>query len=258
MALGQRRALVIGNDEYHTQSRLRNAVNDAHGVTQALRALNFHVKYETDLNGGVLENNAGQFVSNVHQGDTVFFYFSGHGLQYENRNYLVGVNAGQLTSANFRPYCLGATRLLENLVAKHPRTIIFILDCCRNNPFVRYNDAMNGHDRSSGFKHGLAKMEFDAPTHKSVNQRRPAIRIIIGFACASGATSRDRSLHDGRGMYGYHLVAQLTRRTNITKILKQVRTAVIRDSQSTQIPYVHDNGHEPEHLSDASDGFESN
>jgi uncharacterized caspase-like protein len=73
MAAGQRRALVIGNNDYRSLSRLSNAVNDAHGVSGAIRHLDFHVSYHTNLEHDELRDVAEDFVHSIRQGDTVFF-----------------------------------------------------------------------------------------------------------------------------------------------------------------------------------------
>jgi uncharacterized caspase-like protein len=87
----RRLALVIGNDSY-SEARLKNSVNDAKSMQSALAAAGFTVQLATNAGLAELEEKVDSFVSSVQPGDTAVFFYSGHGIQLLDQNYLVPVD----------------------------------------------------------------------------------------------------------------------------------------------------------------------
>jgi uncharacterized caspase-like protein len=88
----QRVALVFGNGAYKT-APLRNPVNDATDVAQALRELGFRVTLRTNATQRQMKDAIREFGEQLTHGGTGMFYYAGHGIQYRGRNFLVSVNA---------------------------------------------------------------------------------------------------------------------------------------------------------------------
>jgi hypothetical protein len=86
-------ALVVGNSAYK-DSPLPNAKNDARDIAAALRDLQFDVVTVQDATRtqmlAALEEVGKKLTG---KGATALFYFAGHGLQLDWRNYLVPVDA---------------------------------------------------------------------------------------------------------------------------------------------------------------------
>ncbi|MEN9611308.1 MAG: hypothetical protein RLZZ628_2122, partial [Bacteroidota bacterium] len=132
----KRYALVIGNNAYQHISRLKNAVSDATLMTSTLRSLGFEV--ETVTNGTRSEMVAalrrlGKRAAGQHT--VALFYYSGHGLQVRDENWLVPVDALAESPADVADACVGLGSVTSQLEQANSGTNVVILDACRNNPF---------------------------------------------------------------------------------------------------------------------------
>ncbi len=107
----KRMALVIGNAAYKDMP-LTNPVNDAQDIAKALDALGFSVTLKTDITHREMVNAIQDFGQQITSGDVTLFYFSGHGVQSNNLNYLLPLEThirseadiafeGQCSIANF-------------------------------------------------------------------------------------------------------------------------------------------------------------
>ena len=88
----QRVALVIGNAAYKV-GRLRNPVNDARAMTQALKKAGFDVDHRENLTHRQMFEATRDFGDRLKPGAVALFYYAGHGLQVRDRNYLIPVEA---------------------------------------------------------------------------------------------------------------------------------------------------------------------
>jgi uncharacterized caspase-like protein len=80
------------------------------------------------------------------------FYYAGHGVQVNGRNYLIPVSATINSDADVDIEAVSADAVLEQMRESRNRLNFLILDACRNNPFTR---------SSRSASRGLAQM--DAP-----------------------------------------------------------------------------------------------
>ena len=79
----KRVALVVGNDRYANlaeREQLRKAVNDARAVGAALGRIGFEVIPGENLGRQALIDKLDAAAQKLGPGDTVFFFFSGHGV----------------------------------------------------------------------------------------------------------------------------------------------------------------------------------
>ena len=84
-----RTALVIGNGSYES-AQLRNPVNDARDITDALRSLGFTVIYKQNAKRRDMEKAIRTFGKKLRKHRGVgLFYYAGHGMQINGRNYLI-------------------------------------------------------------------------------------------------------------------------------------------------------------------------
>src|SRR5688572_20369123 len=87
----ERVALVIGNSAYCAASALKNPTNDAEAVAAALERLDFKVVKGIDVDRAALENIVREFTREIEQASVALFFYAGHGLQVNGRNYLIPV-----------------------------------------------------------------------------------------------------------------------------------------------------------------------
>ncbi|MCP4754171.1 MAG: hypothetical protein GY866_25065, partial [Proteobacteria bacterium] len=134
-------ALVIGNEDYHTNP-LPNPANDAKAVKHALEHLGFEVELGLNLDRGEMLEKIATFGGKLTPATTGLFYYSGHGLQVQGENYLVPIGANDRISIgrtddnrnSTRDITVNANLVLHRMkTAKNPQNIV-ILDACRNNP----------------------------------------------------------------------------------------------------------------------------
>lgn len=210
---GPRVALVIGNGDY-TNSRLKNPVNDAMAIADALRDLNFKVIERTNIDLRQMNGAIDQFSESLREAEVGLVYFAGHGMQIEGENYLIPVKAN-ISSANDIPYeAVPAGKIVGRMEDVGTAMNILILDACRNNPFRSF---------TRGGSHGLAKM--DAP-----------MGTIIIYSTSPGTVAADG---EGRnGTFTKHLLENIkSPGLDINGILINTRKAVIDETKGKQIPW---------------------
>lgn len=160
-ALADRRvALVIGNSHYTIPSLvLSNPASDAEDVAAALRDLGFEVIYKTDLDKRGFEAAMAQFARLATDTDAALFYYAGHALQYQGRNYLMPIDAELEDEVSLRYQMM----MIDDIRAALDRASgvkIMILDACRNSPVVdRLRKRIAGQSRSVENTRGLARID---------------------------------------------------------------------------------------------------
>lgn len=209
----RRIALVIGNGTYRS-APLTNAVNDARDMAEALRRCGFTVRRLENASRDQMATALREFGDQLLRGGVGLFYYAGHGVQAQGRNYLVPVNADIQREDEVPFQALDAEAVLAKMETARNRLNIMILDACRNNPFSRGS-------RSGG--QGLAQM--DAPKG-----------TFIAFSTAPGRVASDGA---GRnGLYTRHLLANLaTPGLKLEDLFKRVRSGVLKDSAEQQMPW---------------------
>ncbi len=88
----RRIALVIGNSAYKS-SPLRNPVNDATDMAAKLRGLGFQVSLGKDLSRKEMRTAIRKFGDDLKRGGVGLFYYAGHGMQTQGKNYLIPVGS---------------------------------------------------------------------------------------------------------------------------------------------------------------------
>ena len=83
-----RKALIFGNNAYKTVSPLENAVADAQAMAKKLEMLGYSVTAEFDASRSKMLSTLRNFTYSVQGGDEVVFFYAGHGVELDGRNYL--------------------------------------------------------------------------------------------------------------------------------------------------------------------------
>src|SRR5262245_10147275 len=160
VAQAERRvALVVGNSAYTSAAALRNPRNDASDMAEALQKLGFEVVRGIDLNQERFATTIETFARAIDGADVALFFYAGHGLQLNDKNYLVSVDA-QLTNEFLIPsetiQLDAVVRLMESKVPVN----IVLLDACRNNPLAEnLKRSLEIMRRTSALGRGLARIE---------------------------------------------------------------------------------------------------
>lgn len=175
---GKRVALVIGNSAYEHTTALENPKNDAADLTATLKRLGFTVLLGLDQSKVDMDNTVRSFVQNISGADVALFFYAGHAMQVDGKNYLVPIDAKfeDSTAIDFETVELGT---ILNYMNAPGRLSIALLDACRDNPLSRRFYRSLGQSRQSFAARGLA-----APEAGGGN-------VLIGFATAPGDVALD-------------------------------------------------------------------
>jgi len=85
-----RKALLIGNAAYPSRT-LKNPINDASDLEVALKKMGFVTTLLKDADYAAMYRGIDSFTEGLERNDEVIFYFSGHGVQIADNNYLIPV-----------------------------------------------------------------------------------------------------------------------------------------------------------------------
>lgn len=177
----RRVALVVGNSQYKNPSLvLLNPKNDAEDVAAALRALDFNVILTVNANRRDFDTAMTQFARLSTNADASLFYYAGHALQYQGRNYLMPTD-GELEDEVSLRYQMVSLDDIRAAVERADGVKIVVLDACRNNPVVdSLRRKMLGDSRSIAATRGLARID-------------KALGIVVAYATAADEVAADGS-----------------------------------------------------------------
>lgn len=215
----RRMALIIGNSNYPV-GKLKNPVNDAIAMELALKKLGFGVTTLRDANFRQMRQSVNTFASTLRKGDLAFFYYSGHGLQIKERNYLVPIDFTGESATDAEYETLAADQVRQRLEETQASVRLLVLDACRQNPFP-------ADSRSS--TPGLREMERAEGT-------------LVAFATGANNVADDNP-SEANGLYTKYLISALqTPGLNHVEVFKRVQAEVKRNSPGgKQNPAYYDN-----------------
>jgi uncharacterized caspase-like protein len=156
----RRIALVVGNSNYNNPSlALSNPKNDAEDVASALRSLGFEVVQAINANKRDMDLSMAKFARLATDSDAALFYYAGHALQYQGRNYLMPVDAEVEDEVSLR-YQMMPIDDVRAALDRASGVKVMILDACRNNPVVEtLRRKAGGETRALGGVRGLARID---------------------------------------------------------------------------------------------------
>jgi len=222
----QRLALVIGNGDYRF-SPLKNPPNDAKAVAEALRQLGFTVDQQQNAGRRSMLEAIRRFVLRSKSYGVRLFYYAGHGVQVNGKNYLIPVDADIRSEDDIATQGADVTEMLDRLGQNDVGMNIVILDACRNNPF---NDA--GAIVADG-----RRLRFRGSTLAGLAPQDAPTGTLVAFATAPGAVAID-GLESDHSLYTKHLLANLsTPGLPVEQLFKRVRLAVTQETQRRQVPW---------------------
>jgi hypothetical protein len=225
-----RKALLIGNDSYKYANKLDNARQDANSMAAELKGFGYEVTLRLDQTQKDMQAALREFRDKVNEGDEVLFYFSGHAVEIDGKNFLtpidtIGINPSQLADDSIDL----KSSVLEPLSRKKVKLTLALIDACRDNPFLK-----NASTKSFNGSKGLA------PT-------TPAVGQLIVYSAGSGQTALDRLGPSDTAKNGLFTRVFLQERKKvdlpIDRVIKNVRTEVVRLAKTIgheQVPAIYD------------------
>lgn len=209
-----KKALIIGNSEYENQP-LPKSINDANAIKEFLNKVKFEVTIKFNLDYNSFYSEVDEFGENTKNADVRFFYFSGHGINLEGKNYLIPTDFKILSKYDIKR-CIELDQILKKLQLDKLKVNIVILDSCNSNPT---NIDFKGINDITGF----STMQIPSGS-------------IIGYAAKAGTFAIAKKNSD-TSLYTTHLLKYLNQPDlEIEKVLKYAQRDVITETNWEQTP----------------------
>jgi hypothetical protein len=211
----RRLALVIGNAAYSSRP-LANTLNDADDIATALARAGFDLINLRDASLSQMRSAVRDFGDRLRSYDVGLVYFSGHGIEIEGQNYFIPVGADIRREDEIVDQSLSMEFFLAKMSSAQRNVNIFIVDACRDNPFMSFS--------RSGSR-GLANVEAPKGT-------------LIAYSTAPGDVALDGKASERNSPYTRNLVRAINeKRLPIELVFKQVRRSVQQETAGAQTPW---------------------
>ena len=209
-------ALVIGNGHYPDASApLAQPINDARGLTAALRHGGFDVDVIEDASKDDMRRAIGRLKSKVRPDSVVMLFFGGYGIQVGRESYMIPVDAAIWKEADVRRDGVSVESVLDAMKEQGACAKLVVIDASRRNPYER---------RFRAFSHGLAPITA------------PDNALVLSSATPGKVAD------DGKGEYSVLMAELLTHLNAQTAgaetVFNKTRVAISRASDGEQVPSV--------------------
>ena len=219
----QRVALVIGNAAYvDPLPPLESPVNDARDMAALLKTFGFAVNVQTDVDLQQMVEATQAFGEQLTDRSVAVFYFSGHGVQANNLNYLVPLRARLRAEADAPYEAFDMNRVLTYMEQANANGVnLVIMDACRA-------ATLKGVKGWKQKKIGFAQVTLPEGVSGT----------LLAYATAPGAASLERE-GERNSIYTKHLLNALRDMPSLslTDLLIDVRKAVKEDTGGEQVPW---------------------
>jgi uncharacterized caspase-like protein len=221
-APGARTALVLGNAAYGS-APLRNAVSDARLMARTLTELDFRVVLLEDSGFSRMTEALRQWLLGGSDADSRLFYFAGHAVQHQGRNWLLPVDASLKSASELRSAAIDAGELVDRLSRFERGVNVVVLDACRTWPESLVAPGPRSRSVGGSPRQGLAPVEAPRGT-------------LVAYSTAPGSVALDGS--GAHSPYTRHLAEQMrVPGLPLENVFKRVRAAVLQESGQTQVPW---------------------
>jgi uncharacterized caspase-like protein len=208
-------ALVIGNGHYPDASApLAQPINDARGLTAALRGKGFDVDVVEDATKDDMARAVSRLKARIKPDTVVMLFFGGYGVQVGRESFMIPVDAAIWKEADVRRDGVSVEAVLEAMKEQGAKVKLVVLDASRRNPYER---------RFRSFSHGLAPIS-------------PPENSLVLTSATPG-----KVVDDSMGQYSVlvaELLNNLTAQAGAETAFNKTRVAISRASEGEQVPAV--------------------
>ncbi len=217
--VSKKAALIIGNSAYRHIPTVPPAAADADDIASALSGLGFDVVVRENLDRESVIQEISTFArTRVQPGGLALLYYSGHGGQIGEENYLLPIDYAPPSDdelADARAYKM--SRVRDTLERTGARVRVMIFDACRNSPVT------TAKSTGTGLREMSAKPEG----------------TIIAYASGHNQVARFET-GERNSYYTAELVAALRQPgDDLEGLFKQVRGRVFERTGQRQTPYLY-------------------
>jgi len=208
-------ALVIGNGHYPDASApLSQPINDARGLTAALRAKGFDVDVVEDATKDDMARAIARLKAKIQPDTVAMLFFGGYGVQVGRESFMIPVDAAIWKEADVRRDGVSIEQVLDAMTEKGAKAKLVVVDASRRNPYER---------RFRSYSHGLAPISV------------PENALILTSATPGKVAD------DGKGQYSVlvtELLNNLNSQSGAATAFNKTRISVSRASDGEQVPQV--------------------
>jgi uncharacterized caspase-like protein len=213
--MASRVALVIGNGHYpDASSPLAQPINDARGLTAALRGKGFDVDVVEDATKDDMARAIGRLKAKIKRDTVVMLFFGGYGVQVGRESFMIPIDAAIWKEADVRRDGVSIEAVLEAMKEQGAKAKLVVVDASRRNPYER---------RFRSYSHGLAPISA------------PENALILSSATPGKVAD------DSKGQYSVlmaELLNNLAAQAGAETAFNKTRVAISRASEGEQVPSV--------------------
>jgi uncharacterized caspase-like protein len=208
-------ALVIGNGHYPDASApLAQPINDARGLTAALRGKGFDVDVVEDATRDDMARAIDRRKAKIKPDTVVMLFFGGYGVQVGRESFMIPVDAAIWKEADVRRDGVSIEAVLDAMKEQGAKAKLVVVDASRRNPYER---------RFRSYSHGLAPISA------------PENALILTSATPGKVAD------DSNGQYSVlmaELLNNLDAQAGAETAFNKTRVAISRASDGEQVPSV--------------------
>lgn len=225
-AVQKKVALVVGNGAYENAPQLANPVTDAKAIAAAFERLGFITVTGFDLDKSSLERTIREFAIESRDADLSSFFYAGHGIAYNDKNFIVPVDArfADATALDFE--AVEMDFVVKQMRYNDGVSLVFI-DACRDNPLANTLSRSLGFSTRSAVSRGLAGMDV----------RNAGKGLAIAFATSPGEVAYDGT--EEHSPFTTALLSHIEKAgADITEVMSLVTGDVLRATDERQRPWL--------------------
>jgi len=212
-------ALVIGNKNYTNQTGLKNPIRDAKLLRDTLDDLGFRVIEVYDANVDTISEKLAAFASQASRAKVAVVYYAGHGVGVDGKNYLIPLQATNLSRATLPKKLISLDELKEAVSSSQGFGVVFF-DACRNSFF-------------SGQIKGLSA---NRSSRALVQPQANSKNILVSFSTQAGQLAKDDVNNGRHSPYAIALSEKLKLKKDIRLVMGGVKERVEVLSSYAQEP----------------------
>ena len=208
-------ALVIGNGHYPDASApLSQPINDARGLTAALRAKGFDVDVVEDATKDDMARAIVRMKAKIKPDTVAMLFYGGYGVQVGRESFMIPVDAAIWKEADVRRDGLSVEQALDAIKERGAKARLVVLDASRRNPYER---------RFRAFSHGLAPIS------------PPENTLVLSSATPGRVADDSRGEHS---VLVSELLNNVSAQAGAESAFNKTRVAITRASEGEQVPSV--------------------
>ncbi|MEM1429711.1 MAG: caspase family protein [Pseudomonadota bacterium] len=217
-------ALIVGNGDYEVLADLPNAPRDAVLVTEYFQSLGYETVSLENADFRTLSTAISDVAGRTDEDSTVVFYFAGHGLQVGTGNFLLPSDS-RIDGLHDLPFAALSLSHLMSVLSTRAKHALFILDSCRDNPFLN-EMVVDSLDNSA------------KPVESGFFFQRSPIDTFTAFSTSPGELALDGP-EGGNSPFTSALVsnARANPGADITTLMARTRRDVHMATRGLQLPW---------------------